>query len=108
MKFFYALLLHLLVSGLSAQSYQTYYPTANVDWKNIKTDYGAVGDGITDDTEAFRAAVATYLNPDNSSITIFIPRGTYLVSDSICFLQGYYDCCLNAARGRPGPNRDQT
>ena len=94
MKFFYALLLHLLVSGLSAQSYQTYYPTANVDWKNIKTDYGAVGDGITDDTEAFRAAVATYLNPYNSSIAIFIPKGTYLVSDSICFLQGYYDCCL--------------
>jgi len=97
-------LLWALSSALSAQSYQTYFPTANVAWKNIKTDYGAVGDGITDDTEAFRAAVETYLNPYNSSIAIFIPKGTYLVSDSIRFLQGYYDCCLSLQ----GEDRDQT
>jgi len=97
MKIVQLILLPLLIAmsmALQAQSYQTYFPSANVAWKNIKTDYGAVGDGITDDTEAFRTAVKTYLNLYNSSIAIYIPNGTYLVSDSIQFLQGYYDCCL--------------
>ena len=103
-RFILFILLWALSSALSAQSYQTYFPSANVAWKNIKTDYGAVGDGITDDTEAFRTAVETYLNPYNSSIAIYIPNGTYLVSDSIRFLQGYYDCCLSLQ----GEDRDQT
>ncbi len=89
---------------IGAQSHQTYFPSANLSWKNLKTDYGAVGDGITDDTEAFRAAVKTYLNPYNSAIAIFIPNGTYLVSDSIRFLEGYYDCCLTLQ----GEDRDRT
>lgn len=45
--------------------------------KNIKTDYGAVGDGITDDTEAFLAWAA------GGERTLFIPEGTYLISKQI-------------------------
>lgn len=77
-----------------AQSVQTYFPSANVAWKNIKTDYGAAGDGIADDTKAFQKALKTQLNPFNSVVAIYIPNGTYLVSDSIRALMGYYDCCL--------------
>jgi len=86
----------LLVSPLClyAQPVQTYYPSVNVAWKNIVTDYGAKGDGVTDDTKAFRKAVETYLNQYNSTIGVYIPNGTYLVSDSIQFLQGYWDCHL--------------
>ncbi len=87
------LLLCALLAFASSSAQQTYFPST-VQWKNIKTDYGAVGDGVTDDTEAFKRAVTTYMNPYNSAITVFIPNGTYLLSDSIRFLQGYYDCCL--------------
>ena len=37
-------------------------------------DYGAVGDGITDDTAAFTAA-------QNASDNIYIPQGTYLLDE---------------------------
>ena len=47
---------------------------------NIKF-FGAVGDGITDDTEAFKKALfgSQYLETN----TIFIPSGVYLLSESI-------------------------
>lgn len=72
---------------------QTYFPT-DVAWKNIKTDYGAIGDGVADDTTAFQTAFSTLLNQYNSRVAIFVPSGTYLVSDKISTLSGYYDCCL--------------
>ncbi len=103
MKAFLVQLLFGLV-GPIAQAQQTYFPTANVSWKNLKTDYGAKGDGVTDDTEAFRKAVLTQLNPFNSTVAVFIPRGTYLVTDSTRGRRGYYDCCLILQ----GEDRDQT
>ena len=45
-------------------------------FKNVKF-YGAVGDGVTDDTEAFRSAFA------NLGAKIFIPDGTYKITDQI-------------------------
>ena len=39
-------------------------------------DFGAVGDGVTDDTAAFTAALAAYDN-------ILVPAGTYIVTDTI-------------------------
>ena len=99
----FAILYCQSLSGIYAQQ-QTYFPTANVAWKNLKTDYGAFGDGIHDDTQAFRTAVRTYLNPFNSTVAVFIPKGTYLVSDSIQSLSNFFDCCLVVQ----GENRDST
>jgi hypothetical protein len=48
---------------------------------NIKTQYGAKGDGITDDTEAIQLAIsATVHHPQAGPRIIFFPAGTYLVS----------------------------
>lgn len=43
--------------------------------KNVK-DYGAKGDGITDDTAALQSAL-------NTGEPIYIPAGTYIISDSL-------------------------
>ena len=41
--------------------------------------YGAAGDGVTDDTDAFKEAITAV----GASGTLFVPNGTYLVSDAI-------------------------
>lgn len=42
-------------------------------------DFGAVGDGVADDTAAIQAAI-DYLSPLGG--TLYIPKGTYIVSDA--------------------------
>lgn len=45
------------------------------------TDYGAVGDGITDDTISINTAISAAIA--NGGGTIYFPMGKYLVSDTI-------------------------
>ncbi len=47
---------------------------------NVKA-YGAVGDGKHDDTAAFQAALSA--KPKNS--LIYVPDGTYLITDTLCW-----------------------
>ena len=51
------------------------------DWPNGPdvTEYGAVGDGIHDDTQAFRDAIAAC--PDN--MAVYVPNGRYKITDWI-------------------------
>jgi hypothetical protein len=54
-------------------------------WASVK-DFGATGDGITDDTEAInRALYQLYCRETNTQIrrSLFFPAGRYLVSESI-------------------------
>ena len=44
--------------------------------------FGAIGDGETDDTDAFKAAISA-LNTLNGTNTLTIPAGTYLLSDTL-------------------------
>ena len=46
--------------------------------KNVKIDFGAKGDGSTDDTQAFKNAIA---GTDNGAL--LIPAGTYKISDRL-------------------------
>jgi len=53
-------------------------------WVSVK-DFGAVGDGVTDDTVAIQAAFDAIAAKSASSIggTVFLPSGRYLVSSPI-------------------------
>jgi hypothetical protein len=55
-------------------------PPPDSGWINVKTDLGAKGDGVTDDT-----AVFANFKPANihSSGTFYFPNGTYLLSDTL-------------------------
>src|SRR2546421_2265575 len=61
---------------------------------NVK-DYGATGDGSTDDTTAIQNAI----NASSFGNTIFFPTGTYIVSTTIKLLKG---------RRYIGSNREST
>lgn len=52
--------------------------TASEKVINVK-DYGAIGDGVTNDTPAMLAAVRAASNGD----TLYFPRGTYLLRNRI-------------------------
>jgi hypothetical protein len=45
---------------------------------NLKTDFGAAGNGVTDDTNALKNAISS-----TNSGAILIPAGTYIISDRI-------------------------
>ncbi|KUI56141.1 Glucan 1,3-beta-glucosidase [Cytospora mali] len=70
-------------------------PTYQV-FRNVK-DFGATGDGVTDDTAAINAAISsgdrcsfngTCVGTTTTPATVYFPAGTYLVSSSI--LDFYY------------------
>ncbi|MEI8197653.1 MAG: PA14 domain-containing protein, partial [Phycisphaerae bacterium] len=48
-------------------------------WTNLKTAYGAVGDGVTDDTAALQNALND-LGTTGHSNTLYIPAGTYRIT----------------------------
>ncbi len=79
-----ALILALLISFAAASEALYFPPDIGV---NVMTAYGAVGDGVTDDTAAISAAV-TESRVDGGDYfgqprTVFLPRGTYLLSSTI-------------------------
>ena len=48
---------------------------------NVKTAYGAIGDGVADDTAAIQAAITA--NAGTFGRVLYFPNGTYLVSATI-------------------------
>jgi|SRR5271169_3580736 len=51
-----------------------------VDWANVKTDYGAAGDGVTDDTAAIQKALNVL---GSATPTLYFPAGTYLITRTL-------------------------
>lgn len=58
------------------------------DWVSVK-DFGAVGDGVTDDTAAFQAAVS-------AASAIFVPSGTYKITSPITVPSNRQIRCSNS------------
>jgi hypothetical protein len=51
---------------------------------NVKSQYGAKGDGVADDTEAIQQAISSVVHhPQGGPRILFFPAGTYLVSRPI-------------------------
>ncbi len=65
-------------------------------------DFGAVGDGVTDDTAAF-TALTTFCY-EKAGISVSIPPGVYIVSDTISFKRmWFFSVIADAAIIRPSP-----
>ncbi len=52
------------------------------EWRSVRNQ-GAGGDGVTDDTEAFRKALAARKADPFEYMVIYVPKGAYVVSDTI-------------------------
>ena len=73
----------IYASNSGTEAVKVVYPL-DANFINVR-DYGAKGDGSTDDTEAIRQAVIQNLTQHR---TLFFPIGTYLVSDVIEWKDG--------------------
>ncbi|HSY75945.1 MAG TPA: glycosyl hydrolase family 28-related protein, partial [Bacteroidia bacterium] len=60
-------------------------------WKNVKTDFGAKGDGVTDDAPAINKALQALRNSAvDSFLVLYFPAGTYIIKDSLNNTGGNY------------------
>ncbi|MDR3401862.1 MAG: glycosyl hydrolase family 28-related protein [Chthoniobacter sp.] len=74
---------HDPIAGVSFESLETLLPR-DCGYVDLKESFGALGDGKTDDTGAFREAFRALSNqasPNHN--TLYIPPGTYLVTDML-------------------------
>jgi hypothetical protein len=86
-RLYIILLISVCFVHIHAQPVEYYLqlPESSGMW-NIKTDFGAVGDGVTDDTkafiEAFRGDSISYFFGENEGgyRAVYIPPGTYIVN----------------------------
>jgi hypothetical protein len=58
------------------------YESIPSKWFDVKSDFGAMGDGITDDSAAFNNAISALVN-DFGGGKLLIPAGTYLIGTTI-------------------------
>jgi hypothetical protein len=65
-------------------------------WKNVKTDYGAAGDGVTDDTAAIQKGLDD-LRLHQQSCVLFFPAGKYRLTDTVKTLRKAHHDCMGIA-----------
>jgi hypothetical protein len=70
-------------SGHAYEPPEVRYP-ADAGMINVKTQFGAKGDGLNDDTAAIRAAIE---GPGVQVRVLYFPKGTYIVSDTLNWLR---------------------
>ncbi len=71
--------------GLTVQQCYAQPLPANSGVINVK-DYGAKGDGATDDTQAIQKAIQSVSRHNSKQVTIYFPKGTYTISNSLKWL----------------------
>ena len=62
-------------------------------WRNVKTDYGAVGDGKADDTAAIQKGLDD-LQKHKASVALYFPAGTYRITDTVKTVRQAHTDCL--------------
>jgi hypothetical protein len=55
-------------------------------WLNVKTDFGAVGDGVADDTMAFQYAFNALDSASSHASVLYIPAGTYKITSGLDYV----------------------
>jgi len=71
------------IAGVSFESVETLLPR-DCGYVDLRESFGALGDGKTDDTGAFREAFRVLSNQASlDHNTLYIPPGTYLVTDML-------------------------
>jgi len=65
-------------------------------WKNVKTDYGAIGDGRADDTAAIQRALDE-LRKHESSCVLYFPAGTYRITDTLKTVRKAHTECMGVS-----------
>lgn len=87
-----------LVTGLQAQA------TFDLDNINVK-QFGAVGNGTTDDTAAIQACI-DFVRDDRGGIVV-VPAGTYLISSTLTISDWYGSAAMTLQGEGSGPwNKD--
>lgn len=56
-------------------------------WANARTDYGAVGDGLADDTAALQRGLSA-IREDGHAPVLFLPAGTYRITATLVLAYG--------------------
>ena len=84
------IILLLLFTGFISISFSQGHPAVDdefvgpfTSWINVKTQYGAVGDGITDETAALQAAFNAIGNSNSTASVVYLPAGTYRITGTL-------------------------
>ena len=89
MKSHLLLLTVLFIFNYSAGICQPYPSTDDefvgpfASWINVKTQFGAVGDGIADETASLQAALDAIGTANSVSSVVFLPAGTYRITGTL-------------------------
>ena len=86
----YGSLFLLAFSGFLSPCFSQGYPATDDEfvgpfpsWINVKTQYGAVGDGVTDETAALQAAFNAVGNSNSTASVVYLPAGTYRITGTL-------------------------
>ena len=73
-------------------------------WRDVKRDYGARGDGQTDDTSSLQRALDDLLKHTNACV-LYLPAGTYRLTDTIKTTRKAHTDCQGVAIVGENPAR---
>jgi hypothetical protein len=85
------------LASTAAVNQDTVPPASAISVKN----YGAVGDGVKDDTQAIQAAI-------NKASVILLPKGTYIINQTLVLRSGIKIYGTNGATIKAGPSMSGT